>query len=91
MAPHDAASGATLELVRRIIWPFLITSALEAKGMAPVTQYKLISGGTPMEFSENLRLATAEGWKPILLTSATPNTTIPTGMVVIAAIMEKQG
>jgi hypothetical protein len=54
------------------------------------TEYQVISGQTPAQFATELERATALGWKPILLTSASPNATIPQGAVVVVAIMEKQ-
>jgi hypothetical protein len=36
----------------------------------PHTEYKVISGSNAVEFDKELRTATGDGWKPILLTSA---------------------
>ena len=57
--------------------------------MTTLMQYQLISGTLPNDFAKALATSTAAGWKPILLTSAAPNPTIPQGEVVVVAIMEK--
>ncbi len=59
--------------------------------MAPHTQYKVFSAKLTANFETEFLTAASDGWKPILLTSAAPATTIPQGTVVVVAILEKQG
>jgi hypothetical protein len=47
------------------------------------TEYKLITGNAPPEFQTELRKASNDGWKPILLTSSAVGDNL-----IIAAILE---
>jgi hypothetical protein len=53
--------------------------------MPTSTQYRVVSAGSPVELQKELNGITADGFKPILLTSAANNT----GLIVITVIVER--
>jgi len=56
--------------------------------MTSHSEYKVISGPSPAEFSRELLNVTSDGWRPILLTSCAAGTATGTGMAIVA-IVEK--
>jgi hypothetical protein len=55
--------------------------------MEQVNEYKIITGSSTAEFQRELAGVAADGYKPILLTSAS----LGNSSVVIAAIVERSG